>query len=283
MYVFGGFTNAGSVYTTIPLQPSCDVYDPATNAWTRLRDFPEPFTHSEAVVWGTDIWFPGGYIGNHPGPGTTHVWVYHTNNDTWTRGPDLPQARGAGAATLVGHTLYFAGGMNAARTVDQSTVWSLDLTDTAAGWVRLADMPNARNHLVATTVGAYLYVIGGQHGQEGAEVPQSEVDRFDPSTNSWSIVAALPVPLAHITASVFAYDGRIVVIGGESTYGAFQSTVYDYDPAANRWSVLGHLPMPRGAIVSGIVDGQIVVTTGNAPTSPAAVDTWIGAFQWAGS
>ena len=87
VYVFGGFNDEGSDNTSIPLQSECDAYDPATNTWTRLQDFPEPFTHSEEVVVGTNIWFIGGYIGNHPGPGTTHVWVYDTTDDTWTRGP----------------------------------------------------------------------------------------------------------------------------------------------------------------------------------------------------
>ena len=99
LYVFGGFDNEGSPYTSIPLQSRCDVYDPATNTWTRLADFPEPFSHSGPAIVGTDLWFVGGYVGDHPGPGTTHVWIYHTTNDTWTRGPDLPVARrGVGGA-----------------------------------------------------------------------------------------------------------------------------------------------------------------------------------------
>ena len=71
------------------------------------------------MIVGTDMWFVGGYVGDHPGPGYTHVWIYHTTSDTWTRGPDLPQPRGAGAAALVGSTIYFAGGMDRTRTIDE--------------------------------------------------------------------------------------------------------------------------------------------------------------------
>jgi N-acetylneuraminic acid mutarotase len=277
LYVFGGFNNQGSASTSIPLQSRCDYYDPATNTWHRLRDYPEPFTHSEEVIVGTDIWFVGGYVGNHPGPGTTHVWVYHTTDDTWARGPDLPQPRGAGAAALVGSTIYFAGGMDQTRTIDESTTYALDLNNPGAGWVQKANLPNGRNHVAAATVNGFFYVIGGQHGQEDQQVSQTEVDRYDPTTNTWTKVASLPSGRSHITEATFNYMGRIIVIGGETASGTQQRSIFTYNPVTNSWSTLGFLPARRSTVVCGIINGQLIVTTGNSP--PATTTTWIGTLS----
>jgi N-acetylneuraminic acid mutarotase len=279
LYVFGGFNNEGSDTTSIPLQSECDSYNPATNTWTRLVSFPEPFTHSQEVIVGTNIWFCGGYIGNHPGPGTTHVWIYNTLNDSWSRGPDLPQARGAGAAALVGNTIYFTGGMDITRTIDENTTWGLDLTNQSAGWVQMANLPNGRNHVAAASLGGYLYVIGGQHGQEDGQAAQNEVDRYDPTSNSWTVMASLPVNAgkSHITEGTLVYDGRIIVIGGETGYNDPQRYIVDYDPTTNTWSQLGLLPAARSTVVAGIVNGQLVVTTGNSPD--ATNTTWIGTLS----
>jgi N-acetylneuraminic acid mutarotase len=279
LYVFGGFDNEGSDTTTIPLQSECDSYNPATNTWTRLTSFPEPFTHSQGVVVGDDIWFVGGYIGNHPGPGTTHVWIYDTDDDTWSRGPDLPQARGAGAAALVGDTIYFTGGMDETRTIDENTTWALNLDEQSAGWQQLANLPNGRNHVAAASLGGYLYVIGGQHGQEDGQAAQSEVDRYDPTTNTWTVMAPLPTDAgkSHITEGTLVYDGRIVVIGGETGYNDPQRYIVDYDPTTNTWSQLGLLPAARSTVVAGIENGNLVVATGNSPSATNTV--WIGSLS----
>ncbi len=279
LYVFGGFNDQGSDTTSIPLQHECDAYNPATNTWTRLQDFPEPFTHSQEVIVGSNIWFVGGYLGNHPGPGTKHVWIYDTLDDSWSRGPDLPQARGAGAAALVGNTIYFAGGMDQSRTIDENTTWALDTTNQSAGWVQLADLPNGRNHVAAAGLGGYFYVIGGQHQQEDGQLAQSEVDRYDPSTDTWQQMASLPTAAgkSHITSGTLVYDGRIIVVGGETGYNDPQRYIVDYDPSTDTWNQLGLLPAARSTVVAGIVNGQLVVTTGNAPDPTTT--TWIGSLS----
>jgi hypothetical protein len=279
LYVMGGFNDEGSDTTFIPLQSRCDVYDPATNTWKKITSFPEPFTHSQEVVVGNDIWFVGGYVGNHPGPGTTHVWIYDTVADSWMRGPDLPQARGAGAAALVGNTIYFTGGMNQSRTIDENTTYALDLNNQSAGWTQLANLPNGRNHVAAASLDGYLYVIGGQHGQEDGQEAQNEVDRYDPATNKWTQVASLPVNAgkSHITEGTLVYDGRIIVVGGETGYNDPQRSIVDYDPATNTWNQLALLPAARSTVVAGIVDGKLVVTTGNSPDPTTT--TWIGTLS----
>src|SRR3954470_14253348 len=181
LYVFGGVNDQGSQDTSIPLQTRSDVFDPTAPAgkqWRRLKDMPYGFTHAEGLVIGKEIWFVGGYQGDHPGPGETKVWRYDTTTDTWASGPDLPEPRGAGAAAVIGRTIYFTGGMDATRTMEGGSTWGLKLDHLDAGWVRKADLPNPRNHVAGAALNGYFYVIGGQHGQEERQVSQAEVDRY---------------------------------------------------------------------------------------------------------
>jgi N-acetylneuraminic acid mutarotase len=283
LYAFGGFANQGSEATTIPLQTECDSYNPATDTWTRLSTFPEPFQDAPGVVVGDDIWFMGGFIGNYPGTMSTHVWIYNTDNDTWSRGPDLPAPRASAAAALVGSTIYVTGGFSPTQTV--SSTLALDLNNQSAGWQQMADLPTGRNHFAAVSLGGYLYAIGGQSGDgdirtdQVAEDPQPEVDRYDPSTNTWTVVAPLPpyAGMSHIGNSVVVYNGKIIVVGGEITHKVPQTDVVAYDPVTNTWSSLGTLPAARSTALVGVVNGQLIVATGNSPYATNTV--WLGALS----
>ena len=116
--------------------------------------------------------------------------------------------------------------MDQTRTVDENTTYALDLTNQSAGWQQMADLPNGRNHVAAASLNGFFYVIGGQHGQEEGQAAQSEVDRYDPSTNTWTQVASLPALAgkSHITSATLVYEGRIIVVGGETGYDEPQNT-----------------------------------------------------------
>jgi N-acetylneuraminic acid mutarotase len=272
MYVFGGYYNA-----KIQATPRCDVYDPGTNTWKRIADMPVAMTHQGMVTDGTTIWLIGGYVGDHPGPSSTMVWKYNTAKNTWTRGPDLPSPRGAGAAAMAGRKIYFFGGMNLSRTVDMGTHWVLDLDNQSAGWQRLADMPNPRNHLTGIAYGGKVYAIGGHWQQEAAAVTQDEVDRYDPATDEWTRVADTPVtPRSQTPAATFVWKNQILVVGGADATEHSTTRISAYDPVLDRWEDVGHLPAARRATDAALIDGRIVVTTGNDPYPSAT--TWVSSL-----
>jgi N-acetylneuraminic acid mutarotase len=272
LYILGGYY---STDTAIIAQERCDVYDPATNKWTRLADMPTAFTHCGVAVEGATIWLVGQYTGNHPGPGSPQVWKYNTTSNTWSRGPDLPAARGAGGAAIVGRELHYFGGMDATRTQEQGEHWVLNLDNPAAGWQAKASLPNPRNHLGAAALNGKVYAIGGQHGQESEQVAQSDVHRYDPATNTWTKVASLPGPRSHLSGCVFTMNGKLIVIGGETKFKTQTNTIYAYDPATNKWSQLGTLPAPRSTAITGfLAPNKIIISTGNNPD--AKKETWIG-------
>ena len=268
LYVFGGIDGPGQLYH-FPITGRSDVYDPATDTWRRYADEPEPFTHCDAVADGHTIWFPGIYVGDTPGPGSTHIWKYDIDTDTWSRGPDLPEARGAGGAALVGRELHFFGGRDGPRERDESSHWALDLDNQAAGWVSKAKMPLPRNHTSAAEADGKIYAIAGQTGEADHAVAQTEVDCYDPVTDTWTRVADLPAPRSHNNAATITLDTptgqKILVVGGEGELGVYHKEIYGYDPATDTWSTVALLPEDQGTAVAGVIGNDLIVATGDGP------------------
>jgi len=272
IYVFGGYYNA-----RIQATPRCDVYDPVNNVWKRLPDMPVAMTHQGMVIDGTTIWLIGGYIGDHSGPSSTMVWKFNTATNVWSRGPSLPSPRGAGAAAMVGRKVYFFGGMNLNRTVDMGTHWVLDLDNQAAGWKRLADMPNGRNHLTGIAYDGKVYAIGGHWQQESYAVTQDEVDAYDPATDAWTRVADTPLtPRSQTPAATFVWKAKIIVVGGADDAEHSTTRISAYDPVLDRWEDIGNLPAGRRATDAAVIDGRIIVTTGNDPYPSST--TWVSSL-----
>jgi N-acetylneuraminic acid mutarotase len=169
--------------------------------------------------------------------------------------------------------------MDETRTIDEATTYALDLTNLSAGWVRKADVPDGRNHVAAAGLDGYFYVLGGQHGQEEDQAALGDVDRYDPSTDQWTVMASLPVYAgkSHISEGTFAFGDRIIVIGGEQGFDDPQTAIESYDPATNTWTKLGTLPAARSTVIAGVVGNRLIVTTGNGPS--ATDTTWVGTLS----
>ena len=173
VFAFGGYIDR----TYHPIA-RVDVYNVASNSWSRLKDMPfGALTHAGTTVDGNFVYLAGGYPGD-PNKGQTfstrNVWQYDTTNDTWKAMPPLPQGRGAGTLVNVNHVLYFFGGADPSRN-DASEMWKLDLNNTAAGWNTVASMPAPRNHVGGVALDGFIYAIGGQTGQDNLSVFKSDV------------------------------------------------------------------------------------------------------------
>src|SRR4029077_3573005 len=284
LYEFSGYYTLNS--KGILATPECDAYDPVANTWQRLADIPQPISHCGQIADEDNpnqpvFWLAGGFLGDHPGPSTTEVWKYDINSNTWTSGPQLPDQRGAGALVKLGRELHYFGGVirqNGVYMQDFGTHWAFNL-DTDTAWritttdgQILAPMPNPRNHIGGTVLNGKIYAVGGQHlGDQNT--PQSEVDVYDPATNSWSQTAPMPRPISHVAANVFVRNNLMVVTSGRMANDVLVPNVIQYDPATNTWSELPPLPGGRQSPVSGLIGNQMVVTCGSYHVLKA--QTWV--------
>jgi N-acetylneuraminic acid mutarotase len=281
VYAVGGYVDDYAATLRV------DAYDPSSNTWTRKRDMPAAFPDTHAAVVkdpnGHTFWFIGGFLGSfthesdgpHGPPGTNLVYKYDAAADTWSKGPSLPFARAAGGAGIVDNKLYYFGGADITRNTDKGDTFMLDLNNQSAGWKKVATMPNPRNHLGGVAANGYIYAIGGQHGVEDASVMQSEVDRFDPKTLTWSKVASLPKAESHFNAATVLYDRYIITVGGENPHNSAQPWVFAYDTMRGQWTTMTNLPEPRRAGIAGLVGTKLVFSSGYNRPQSLTDTTWI--------
>ena len=94
----------------IDLVNSVEVYDPQNNNWTQLDSteagLQNAVTHAAYIVVDNELWVFGGRVGDHPGPVSDKVWIYHLEEHTWRTGPNLPQPFAGGGAALVNNQIH---------------------------------------------------------------------------------------------------------------------------------------------------------------------------------
>ncbi len=259
MYLFGGFV------TGLGASDEVDVYDPAKDVWTRMKDMPTKVTHLNPAVDGGTIWLAGGFKGKHPGPVTDEVWKYDIAGDSWTAGPALPEKRAGGGLVIVEGKLHYFGGYKEDRDTNSGDHWSLALKDGKA-WEREADMPDPRGHVSAAVLDGKIYALGGDHGHDVTQVDVTSCHRFDPKDGKWSEIAALPNGRSHFEGSTVVYKGRIVIMGGRCNSSkpvrGVVGDMLEYDPKGDTWRVVGVMPENVLAPSGTIVGGRVVVTGG---------------------
>ncbi len=271
LYTFGGFDSTKSCCT--PTSRSY-VHDPAANTWTPIAPLPSfeaattfgGVTHAGMATDGTDIFVVCGYTANAAGTGqifgTTWGYRYDVGDDAYVRLPDLPVARAAGQLEYLDGKLHYVGGTNKARTQDVGDHYVLDIAGGATSWTTAAAVPNPRHHAGSAVLDGALYLVGGQHGHDGALTTQADVHRYDPAGNTWTAVADLPRARGHVSNSTFVLDGRIVVAGGEIAHSRAVGDVSVYDPAADEWAPGTGLPANRVSGVAGAIGDGFVFTGG---------------------
>lgn len=277
LYVFGGYTDD----SVIPKSYAASVYDPASDTWEKLADMPRPITHAGTAVHGSSVYLVGGVVGSvNPGSeeklsASDEVWTYNTIADEWSPLVILPEARGAGALAVVGDTLHYLGGTHLDRESALMDHFTLKLSG-VHDWEPAPPMKQGRNHLAAVVIGEKIYAIGGQTGHNESLVTQSAVEMYDPGAGVWQERASLPHGIGHISNSTFVVNGKIVVVGGEtSNFGTYTDEVWVYDPVANSWTESTSFPLEQNSMMGGVIGETLYLTGGSART----LQTFRGALQ----
>ncbi len=136
-----------------------EVYDPATNAWTRLPPMPTPRNHLGAAAVGGALHVVGGRVGGDMEL-TTHE-IYDPAAGSWTGGAPLPTGRSGIAVVAHGGRVYVFGG-ETVGILRRKTFDDAERYDPASGrWERLPPMPSSRHGLGAASLAGAIHVLSG--------------------------------------------------------------------------------------------------------------------------
>jgi hypothetical protein len=231
------------------------AYDPTTNRWADVADFPEKLNHIQAVAVGGKIYYIGGLAG-WPAPHSSDLHIYDPVSDTFTTGKPMPRGRGGGGAAVHQGKIYYAGGLHNGTTVKWFDVYDPD----SDSWSQLPDMPRARDHFHAAVVDGNFYAIGGRKSSVSLNATTTANDAYDLSGGSWMQGRrSLPSPRGGFATAVLGDE--ILIIGGEGG-GSAHDEVEAYDTSSDTWRTLAPMPTARHGIQAVVCSGGVYVADG---------------------
>jgi N-acetylneuraminic acid mutarotase len=190
----------------------------------------------------------------------------------WVTLAPLPQPATDLAGVAVNGRLYLFGGLDGVRP----TGLVLEYDAATDGWTKKKPMPVNLHRFAVAAYGDRIYLFGGfkyPDTRANAWQPVDTAWRYDPASDEWTALAAMPSKRGAASAAVV--DGRIFVIGGATVQPgtrdvaiepkrrhAILDAVEEYDPKTNGWRVRTPLPTPRAEAAVATVAGKIYVIGG---------------------
>ncbi|MBC8163707.1 MAG: hypothetical protein H7Z42_21070 [Roseiflexaceae bacterium] len=247
IYAIGGQHGQAEATTA---QAQVDVYDPATDRWTRIADLPLARGHINAstfVVYQGRLLIVGGSTnGGSSGLSSSAVSLYDPVTNTWLALPALPGGRKTPVAGVIGDQLIVTTGAGSSATT--TTTWRGILS---GRWEKGAAMPVALGEVAGGIIGSTLYVVGESSAATLA---------YDLGTSTWrstSSFAQRPLVGHHHAAEVVG--GKLYLFGGLGSGGG---KVQIFDPRANRWTLGADMPFATGAAASALIGGEVYLAGG---------------------
>jgi N-acetylneuraminic acid mutarotase len=133
------------------------------------------------------------------------------------------------------------------------------------------NMPLTRAEGGGAAANGKFYVFGGFI--DGQLHVTTQLDIYDPATNTWTQGAPCPAPTTHASTAV---DGNTIWVAGFFYNNGVTASrlVYKYDTVTNTWSAGPQLPAPRGAGALAIVGRELHYWGGLTGATTGAADHW---------
>ena len=132
-------------------------------------------------------------------------------------------------------------------------------------WTKKKNIPVAVHHQAQAAYNGKIYIFGGCTRAISGEGGSTNVWEFDPATDNYKAMAALPVKRCSAIAETVG--NKIYLIGGLEPLENGQGTRVTgrnemFDPVANTWTERSAMPTARNHAFSGVVNNKIYVIGG---------------------
>ena len=191
------------------------------------------------------------------GPPRPTSWQLATSTDG-----SAPAERHEAAGVTVGGKFYLIGGRGSRPTQEYDPV---DRT-----WSTVGFPPFELHHFQPVVVDDLVYVVGAFTGDFPNELNVDQVYTWNPATNVWTAVGAVPVGRRRGSAGTVVYDGKIYLVGGNNQghNGGARPWFDCYDPGTNTWTVLPDAPRARDHFLASVVGNRLVLAGGRTTELP---------------
>ncbi|XP_077283272.1 kelch-like protein 26 [Arctopsyche grandis] len=165
------------------------------------------------------------------------VEIWNSITKIWSYGTPMITGRyGCGGALLGNEFFVVGGGTHKAMDVVEAYCFA------TGKWRQCASMITKRCVPGVATLNGYLYAVGGIASFDPTDQRISSVERYDPVTDTWTIISNISSGRYSVGAGALGND--LIVIGGADGSVAL-SLVELYDVGLNKWKNLESPLIPR--------------------------------------
>ena len=211
-YVGMGHNDNTGVYNTSSCLKDFWAYNPETDIWTRLADYPSNYTDAcVSYVYNNNIYVGGGFSESSYG---NEFWKYLPDEDKWIRLTDFPgKARFGSVACNNNQHIYYGTGYRVGNLKDWWEYYPESDT-----WKKRKDMPGSgRVNATSLCIANRVYVATGRHfgGNLTGGHLMSDICEFDVASDCWYKRGDIPDGNRENAIS-FVIDGKGYIGFGEN-------------------------------------------------------------------
>lgn len=185
-------------------------YDPSSDEWTRLSDFPDARYNGVSFAIGDKAFVGAGFDGTDV---RGDFWEYDYKNDAWTSIATNPGEKKESAFVFVinGKAYYGGGTNNGSYSLDfwefdpEAKTWKKKNPDDEEDYYDEFSLAIRRHSATAFTLNNMGYIAGGNIGSY-----TSTIYEFDPSSGSWTAKTDFEGS-SRVQAVAFSINGRAFV------------------------------------------------------------------------
>jgi N-acetylneuraminic acid mutarotase len=233
-------------------------YDPATDEWTPLDDFPGAGRgYGIGDVYDGKAYFG---FGNSVDSILADLWVFDPDSMKWSQLAYCPCDGRLHPTFVASNGKIFVGQGNNSNG-NLTDWWEYDIaTDT---WSQKTEFPGLRrHHPYMFASGDYVYT-GLGHGNGAI---YRDWYRYDPATETWDQMADIPGE-GRVAGTQFSYNNTGFVLSGDGDdhFSMETGEFWSYNPEADSWLELPpHPGKSRWAPSSFIIDGEVYLFNGTS-------------------
>ena len=176
-----------------------EVYDPATDTWSKRADMPTlrdgvgtGVVRETIYAIGGSGWPPDG----QGGPALATIEAYHPKTNRWRKKPDMPNLRWVFSSVVVADKIYLIGGTDL-QAGDRRPAPVEVYEPATERWRVIAVRPTVKSPFGVAAVNGKIYIFGGK--TEDRELSPT-VEVFDTGFRNVTATSKLPVRWAELKA-----------------------------------------------------------------------------------
>lgn len=211
------------------------------------------------------------------GRGVRPVSIFDTRTKSWSTGSEPPIELHHFQPVVYGNIIYIIAALTGGWP-DETPTEHIYIYDPATdAWSTGDEIPKERRRGSTGNIlheGKIYIACGIKNGHIGDH--KNWLDRYDPKTGKWEVLADAPRPRDHFQAvlangKIYAPAGRNTGKNADDPFGGTIAEVDVYDIASNSWETLpNNIPTRRAGNAAILYNGEVVVAGGESPQQEKA-------------